>query len=1142
MRRVRKWLLRIFATLAITAVFLLGLVAIVLNTEFGSRFVIHRAVAAIPGDANIHDIEGTLWRGLTFARFDYRDTYRSVVVQDVSLVIDWPSVTLGRIAIQSLAAGSAEYRDSTPADPEPGPLEIEMAPLPVAIEAGSVEVGSFLLTIGVSGTQIDDISIERADVDGQRIRVGRIEAHLDQLAIEAERVNTTLSGDVPLRANVAWATDNGEWSGQGDFEGTLAELGFDHGVSGDYAATANGVLRLLHRIEPEFDARVTWTRWVFGEIAVEDGSLQVAGNTANYTADGSVDVLLPGERRIRIEGSASGDAERLDAIDVAVSGPEGTAEVVGSLAWSPGLSGDAAIRFSNFDPSTFVAELSGSLQGTANVQLVSGEDIRISNAVVSGVLNEAALDAVGHFDWSPAEMRCRGCRVTSGGNQVEFDGRYGADAIDATLAIAAPELASLWPAWQGALQGRGRIDGSVQQPRFVGELRGAGLAIEGWSVAELSLISRTASADRLDISATVRELAQAESDYGSGTALIGGTLSRQDVIIEWNYGELYTRLAGSVARDEAAVSGVLDSVLFVEPRTGEWSLNRPVSYRYDSAGLNVAAHRWTGSNGEVEVSALMASAASVDIDARASGLPLNLVNLYLPEGYRIDGDAEVVVDVSRAADNWTGMVRWEQRDSRLTVPERGGQSIPVVIPSLLIESQLVDGGARTTANILIEPGVRGDVRFVLDRLDAEARIDGDMTLRGEDWAWVTSIVPTIDNFDGVIAADVHASGAVIAPAFDGSLTWRNGSLDVPAMNVPMRDIDVVIAGASAGSATLEGRARAGDGVLAVRGRFEELMREERSLQLTISGESAQLLDWPGYRIWGSPDLTIRGDSSGWNFDGQLAVPRAEFVIEELPETAVEPSPDVIVAGEDSEETSPTVYAGEARLVLGDQVRVQAFGLDTRLAGELVVRKTRERPLTAEGEVSLVDGVFVAYGQRLRIQSGTLTFTGPLDDPIVNVRAIREVEDFDGTITAGIQLRGRASNISSSLFSQPAMSEADTLSYLVLGRPLEQASDAEGSDLSNAAVALGLRQTGRLTQQIGETLGLDQLSFAGDGGNATALVAGKQVNKRLYARYAYGVFSQLGSLLLRYRLSQRLTLEAGAGEVQSIDVLYTVEKE
>ena len=101
--------------------------------------------------------------------------------------------------------------------------------------------------------------------------------------------------------------------------------------------------------------------------------------------------------------------------------------------------------------------------------------------------------------------------------------------------------------------------------------------------------------------------------------------------------------------------------------------------------------------------------------------------------------------------------------------------------------------------------------------------------------------------------------------------------------------------------------------------------------------------------------------------------------------------------------------------------------------------------------------------------------------------------------------------------------------------------------TGALVAISLLAAPAAAQGAGDidrlydALGLDQLSLTGDGGENAALVAGKQLNSRMYVRYAYGVFSRIGTLLLRYRLSQRLTLEAGAGEAHSIDLLYSVEK-
>jgi translocation and assembly module TamB len=222
------------------------------------------------------------------------------------------------------------------------------------------------------------------------------------------------------------------------------------------------------------------------------------------------------------------------------------------------------------------------------------------------------------------------------------------------------------------------------------------------------------------------------------------------------------------------------------------------------------------------------------------------------------------------------------------------------------------------------------------------------------------------------------------------------------------------------------------------------------------------------------------------------------------------------------------------------VHINAMGLDSDLQGSLLVRKQPEREPAAEGKIRLVNGSFTAYGRELAIREGELTFTGPLNDPIVDVQAVRSIETIDGPVVAGIRLTGRAQDLTATVFSEPAMADADALSYLVVGRPLNQATEAESQDLSGAAVALGLRQANRLVDQIGQSIGLDELSMAGDGGESTALIAGKKLNRRLYARYSYGVFSRLGSFLLRYRMTDKFTLEAATGENHSIDVVYSIE--
>jgi translocation and assembly module TamB len=616
-----------------------------------------------------------------------------------------------------------------------------------------------------------------------------------------------------------------------------------------------------------------------------------------------------------------------------------------------------------------------------------------------------------------------------------------------------------------------------------------------------------------------------------------------DVSLDWKFRDLDIRAEGNISRGDSLITASLATASVTEPNTGRWALNDAVLLEIADNRVSVSRHAWTSDVGELQVSRFESNGGDFELEADLVSLPLQFANTFLPENLRLSGTATADIDIRRENEAWIGVINWQQKDTALRILSVNDDPIDVIIPVAELGFDLQNGGALIAAKMTIEPGVVAELDLALAELSRSSNVTAELRLEGREWFWIPALLPTIDNFEGDIAATVRATGPLLSPEFSGSLDWREGSLAVPALNVPVSEIDLTMAGTSAGAATVSASAKAGEGDLSVSGRLENMMLPSRSVNMRVRGSSAELINWPEYHVWASPDFIVVGTREGWVFSGSLDVPKAEISVSELSADAVSPSPDIVVVGrEETESAAPTRIDGVARLTLGDGVHVTAFGLDTKLRGNLQVRMFKDRPATAEGRVSLVEGTFSAYGQTLSIEEGTLTFTGPLDNPIVDVRAVRTIESLEGAIKAGLHLQGRAQNISSTVYSDPVMSEADALSYVVVGRPLSQATESEGSELSSAALALGVRQAGRITDQIGQSLGLDQLTVAGNGGDTTALVAGKQLNSRLHARYAYGVFSRLGTLLIRYRLSQRLTLEAGAGEAQSIDLLYLVEKE
>ncbi len=1147
MSRSSKWFLRGLAAVLVIVLLAIGSIAFILNTEVGTRWAIDRIDATIPGTIRIEQFSGTLWSGLQLPSATYRNSSIDIHVVDGEFRINWSTLPYGRLSLDLLNAKSVSYQDLTDKDSAPTaapqPFELSFDGVPLSIAVASAAVDSLSLAMGAEPVFVTNIQLNGILLSGTELRARTVGASVNDINVTVTDLDTTLAGDIPLRFGLRWSLAEGAWSGSGAVNGTLAALQFDHALSGPYAAAATGTLRLLHRVEPDVDTTVTWSSWSFGEYILENGEATIRGNAGNYTGEFDVTLLMPEIEPTRVTGTAAGNTEQLTAFDAHAENPLGIADLAGSLGWVPTFAAEAQVGVSGFDPSPFIEELTGDLNANFHLRINGGGSFDVGNAVVTGVLNDAPITAAGSLAIAADQVRCGDCVLEVGSNRVSVDGFYGRGDDVLSFSIEAPELGVLWPEFSGSLDGGGELTGAATKPLFTGDLHGENLKFQHWSAQELLVMSRESTLDAFDLSAAVTSFSVDESDFGSFTVSGKGAPESMDIVLAWQFRDLDVNAEGSIAQQIDGIDGVLISASITEPNTGRWSLENGVQFEISGSDVSVSEHAWRSDLGDLKVTRFSSQADDIEVVASLSRLPLQFANSFLPENLRLSGSANANIDVKRQSGEWSGTFDWKQADTVLRVLEANEELTDVLIPTGELDVELLNGGARVSAVMSVEPGVTAELEATLAELKSDTSIIADLRLEGQDWYWVPAVFPTIDNFEGVIKATVGASGPLMSPEFNGSLNWSNGSLAVPSLNVPLTDINLTVAGTSAGAATVSGTANAGDGNLSVNGRVENLMRATRSVNMRVHGSSAELINWPEYHLWASPDLVVVGTRDGWVISGSFEVPRAEINVSELSDDAVMPSPDVVVIGRDeSPSGEPTKIDGVAKLTFGDRVHVNAFGLDTKLLGNLQVRMYKDRPISAEGKVSLVEGVFSAYGQKLTIEEGTLTFTGPLDNPIVDVKAVRVIESFDAQVKAGIHLQGRAQQISSTVYAEPAMAEADAISYLIVGRPLSQATQSEGNELSSAALALGVGQAGRVTEQIGQALGLDQLTVAGDGGDATALVAGKQLNSRLHARYAYGVFSRLGTLLIRYRLSKRLTLEAGAGEAQSIDLLYLVEKE
>jgi translocation and assembly module TamB len=308
---------------------------------------------------------------------------------------------------------------------------------------------------------------------------------------------------------------------------------------------------------------------------------------------------------------------------------------------------------------------------------------------------------------------------------------------------------------------------------------------------------------------------------------------------------------------------------------------------------------------------------------------------------------------------------------------------------------------------------------------------------------------------------------------------------------------------------------------------------------------------------------LRLDPQGMALTGELTADRARVSMPEASRPKL--SSDVVVVGRPPRE-QPAVddvpLALDLTLNLGDDFLFEGAGLDARLGGELRVftveqrrpdRREGEHPeghkplaavpsrvLRAEGTIRVEEGRYSAYAQTLDIERGVLRFVGPIDNPGLDVLAVRKTEE----VKVGVQVGGTVQRPVVTLVSDPPMPDTEKLSWLVLGHGLESGDQQEFALLQVAAGALLSRaESVNVQARLADALGIDTFDVrAGSSEDlaGTVVSLGKRLSSRATLSYEQSVDGLRQVVKVLYQLSPHVRLEAQAGQPSSFDAFYTRE--
>ncbi|MEN8179129.1 MAG: translocation/assembly module TamB domain-containing protein [Pseudomonadota bacterium] len=883
----------------------------------------------------------------------------------------------------------------------------------------------------------------------------------------------------------------------------------------------------------------------------QDGSLHLEGRPADYRYRLDLDARFPAAPPAlgRLIASGSGNLQGLIFEQISLAMQEGKIAGSGDASWLPEPSWQAALVGESINPGLFHEEFPGNLSLVLTTEGQVHESVPHAEVVLQrleGELRGYPLQAVGAVRLAGEQLKISAVEVHSGANRLDLQGAAG-EILDLGWILQAPELESLWPGLSGDLNAKGMLTGKAEMPRVEVALESSQVAFREKRVGELKaeLDLDLAGSQRIDLQLKAGQLALGDQVWDGLLLDAGGQRDNHHIEMQLTGRQAPQLSLGLNAGldEDYTWNGELQRLTLELQEFGNWALESPAVFSLGQRSQSV--QRSCLKSAEATLCGSFAAQPDKGWKGAVSAteLPFSTLQHWLPEETRISGRGNLTAEFM-AQDG--GALH---ASADLEIPEAGlmfelgGEPQDIDFSGSQVTASLDGQAGRCKLNLPLAGlgGIQGDVSLPgLQALQLNPKsqvVEGQLNARIDNLGLLSALLPNLQNLRGAIAADFKLGGTLAAPGLKGEARLQGGALDVSQLGLELRDLELKITANDLNPVSLDGSVRSGDGELIFSGETRLNSEAGFPTELQIKGEDWVAVNIPEAEVHVSPDINIKYNSKRSELNGEVHVPYARIRPREMPKSAVSGSPDLVVVGGDSkpaQKADPGFYS-KLRISFGERVSFEGMGLRANLSGNLLVTDEPGRPVTGSGRVGVVDGTYKAYGQDLKIERGYALFAdSPVDNPGLDVRAVREVED----VTAGLRVTGTLKNPELSLFSTPAMSESEVLSYLLTGR----APGESGGESVGVSAALQAAGAGNLASEIGRQFGLEELRVDTGGTlEEASVVAGTYLSPRLYVQYVNELATGETILRLRYDLTKSLQIQTETGQSQGVDLFYIIER-
>ncbi|WP_089140035.1 autotransporter assembly complex protein TamB [Vibrio rumoiensis] len=1061
----------------------------------------------------------------------------------------------------------SEPVDNTPLAQRPD-ITLPTVTLPINLKVEQFDVDDFILQ-QTAPIKVNHLGF-KGSLMGSQLTIPELKLDMPEADLDL-KTKLTMSGDYPLTLQAKGLVKMPDYSGQAihlDAKGSVANLNMTAALSGGVEAKIKANLKPLKATLPFGlslqNGKAQWPLKGQSDYKVNIEHLDGHGSLEGYQFTLESQVSGADIPASDIVLDAQGNLDQIDFHKLNIDTLGGNVTGQAMVNWKAPLNWKATLGLTDIQPGLQWPQAEGMLNGslitTGNLTSQGGWVVHFPSLAIDGKLRNYPLSLKGQLNASDKTgkgkyiVRTRGLRLSHAANSLKIKGKLD-QQWDMDIAVNMPKLSETIPDLKGQAIGDIQLRGEQRSPQVLTDLS---LSDIDWNQGEAKLQSLLLKGQVSPLpapSGDIRLSAQGglyqNHQLKDLTLAFKGNEKSHQLDLDMMTDLFSTTMAvqgGMVNKPKQAWKGQLTSaqVTLMEPNTNKktnpmWQIDHAVAIGYQLASqrVDVQAHCWQHLPSKICLDKDLSAGSDGEATLSVQQFSFDELAIFLPQDTEINGELNVNAWL-KWANNQAPQVKVKVDISSGNIVQK--LDTPLTIPWDKIQLSANLQKNKLDMSWLLALTNNGQIKGQATIPNVQAQqmsIDGDNTIEGIHLGFLRPLLGEQNRLNANVNSNLDFNGPILNPKVLGNFDIEDFQLEGPMFPVDIHQGEVKTK-FSGYSATLSSVLETDDGDLQLQGDANWAQRDNWNAHLRVFGDELKVESPPMVALKVKPDLTISITPQLAKITGNIDIPWGRILVEDLPESAIGVSKDEVILDENLEPVEennglPMALESDVTINIGDDVSLSAFGLKGYLVGSLKVSQKDKGPFIL-GEVRIEKGYYQSFGQDLIIQEGKILMNGPADQPYVAIKAIRNPENTQDDVIAGIQVSGPADAPEVTVFSEPSMSQTNALSYLLRGRGIEDG--AGGSTMTTALIGLSLAKSGKLVGELGEAFGVQdlQLGTAGSGDDSQVTVSG-YIAPGLQVKYGVGIFNALGEFTVRYELLTDFYVEAVTGVDSAVDFLY-----